>query len=159
MSNDFKAKTEKHMAALETWLAPMFAKAPHLPSSAHDTIVSIAPWASLIVGIIGVFGILSAGMIWSVFSFSLFAYGLMQISMLVGLIAGLISSVLQLLAFQPLSDRKKKGWNYLFYGTVLLAIAAIIDLFFGYGGNALGQFIGCAIGLWLLFEVRGLYHA
>jgi uncharacterized membrane-anchored protein len=139
----FKEKTQKHMAALEAWLAPIFAKAPHLPSSAHETLVMIAPWAALIGGILGIFGILSAGMIWSVFSFSLFAYGLMQISMLAGLVAGLVAAILELMAFQPLTNRQKKGWNFLFYGIVLFALSAVVDLFFGYGGGAFGQLLGC----------------
>jgi hypothetical protein len=64
---------------------------------------------------------------------------------------------LELLAYQPLTKRAKKGWNYLFYGTVINAAAAILNMALGYGSNATASIVGTIIGLWLLFEVRAQY--
>ena len=82
------------MSALETWMVPLFAKAPHLPESARQTLAKIAPWLALIFGILGLFGILSAGILSSMFAFSFVGMGMVQISMVISLLAGLISSVL-----------------------------------------------------------------
>jgi len=39
---------------------------------------------------------------------------------------------------------------------VLSAVSFVINLFFGYA--TIGSVIGVLIGLWLLFEIRGLYR-
>ena len=158
MVNDFHGQTEKKMAALEGFLAPIFTKTPHLPENARQTLAKIAPWFALIFGVLGIFGILSAGAIGSMLSLSFLGGGLMQISWAVTVVAGLFASVLELLAYKPLTKREKKRWNYLFYGTVLTTAAAIINLALGYGSDAVGTIIGTVIGLWLLFEVRALYR-
>lgn len=158
MSDDLRAEAEKKFSALERWMAPFFDKAPHLPDSARHSIVSIAPWLALIFGVLGIIGLLSASMFWSMFSFAFYTYGFMQVTMIISLIAGLVASVLQLLAYQPLTAHKKKGWNFLFYGTVLTTLAALLDMVFGYGSGAIGHILGALVGFWLLFEVRSLYH-
>jgi len=155
---DLRANSVKHMAALEGLLAPIFAKAPHLPANARATLVNIAPWLALVFGILGIVGILSAGAISSVLlSFAWIDGGTTQIALAIAMIAGLLASVLELLAWKPLSERKKQGWNYLFYGTVLTAASSILDMLFGFG--TVGNLLGILIGFWLLFEVRSAYAA
>ncbi|MSR67832.1 hypothetical protein EXS65_03355 [Candidatus Peribacteria bacterium] len=158
MSNDFHATAEKKMTALESWLLPMFSKLPHLPGNAKLTITKIAPWFALIFGALGLLGILSTGAIASILTFSFFGGGLMQISWTISILAAIIAAIFQLLAYQPLTKNQKKGWNYLFYGTVLTAVAALVDLLFGYGSGAVQTIVGSFIGLWLLFEIRSSYR-
>jgi Na+/H+ antiporter NhaC len=158
MTEQFAQQTEKKMAALESRLAPFFEKAPHLPHGGRKTLVDIAPWLALIFGILGIFTILSGGSFVSMLSFSFFGYGFGQFSMLISLAAGLIASVLELLAYQPLLKREKKGWNYLFYAIVISAAAAVFSLIVGYGYGMGGQLLGTLVGLWLLFEIRGEYR-
>lgn len=159
MTDDLQAATTKRMAALERWMAPIFEKAPHLPQNIRQTIVDIAPWLALIFGILAIFGLVSAGMIGSIMSmFSIFSFGFRNISMLISMLAGLGAAVLQLLAYQPLTRKEKKGWNYIFYGTVLSVVAALVNIIVGYGYGAPGHIIGALIGFWLLFEIRGFYH-
>jgi hypothetical protein len=156
--NDLHASSVKQMAALEGWLEPLFAKAPHIPANAREMLVKIAPWLALIFGVLGLVGIVSAGMLTSMlFSMAWIGGGAAQIALAVALIAGLLASILQLLAYSPLTAHKKQGWNYLFYGSVLSAIASLVDIIFGYG--SLGSIIGALIGFWLLFEIRGYYKA
>ena len=150
-------QAEKHMAALEGWLAPFFAKAPHIPENGRRTIVDIAPWLALIFGVLGLVSVLGAGAIASVFTLA-FLGGLYDFAMFVTLAAGLCASALELLAYRPLAKREKKGWNYLFYGTVLTAAAAVVNLVVGYDSGLTGQVLGALIGLWILFEIRGQYH-
>lgn len=148
-----------HMSALEGWMAPIFAKAPHLPESARKTLVDIAPWLALIFGVLGMFAILSAGFVsslflgafWSTFAFA--ASGMMLIMLAISF----VSSLLLFLAYSPLSAHNIKGWKFLFYSTVLSAVTAIFNLIFT--SMDLGQILGILIGFWILFEIRGYYKA
>ena len=148
------------MNALEGWLAPLFAKTPHLPESARQSIVGIAPWLALIAGILGVYGTF-VGLRMISFVSSLGYLGMMggwYPATLLALIAMGLAAVLDLLAYKPLSAHKKQGWDLLFYGNTLTAFASILTLLFGYGGGY-SWIIGVIIGYWLLFEVRGAYKA
>lgn len=49
--------------------------------------------------------------------------------------------------------RNFPGWNLIFYGTVITTAASALELAPGYRSSA----VGTVIGLWLLFDVRGLY--
>lgn len=155
-TSSLHTETAKHMGALEGWLAPIFAKFPHIPMGGRQTLVQIVPWLALIFGVLGIFGVLSAGSLVSYLSFSVLGMGMLQISMFVSLLIGLAASLLEVLAFRPLKARRKKGWNFLFYATVLTTASAIFSLLFGY--SSLNGLIGSLIGFWLLFEVRGLYQ-
>lgn len=152
MANDFQATTEKKMAALEGWLAPIFAKAPHLPAGFREFLATIVPWLSLIFGILGLFALIGAGGFLSILG------GVSELAWIISALASFIASVLQILAFKPLKNRKKKGWNYIFYSTIITTAASIIAIALGYGSSAIGTVIGTVIGLWLLFEVRSLYR-
>lgn len=158
MAQDFHAETVKKMAALERTLEPVFTKAPHLPENVRLGLVSIVPWAALIFGIMGILGLLSAGAFMSVISLSFYSGGITKLSWAIVVLAGLLTALLELLAYKPLTKREKKGWNFLFYGVVLTILAAIIDLIFGYGSGATGSIVGSLIGLWLLFEIRTMYR-
>ena len=158
MTNGVQAQTQKKMAALENWMAPLFAKAPHLPQSARQILAQIAPWAALIFGILGLVSLLSAGAYLStLLSFFWGGSMMLRLFLFFEVLVSLIASVLEILAFKPLSARKKKGWNFLFYATALVGLAALVDLIFRYG-SSFGGIIGALIGFWLLFEVRGLYR-
>ena len=147
------------MAALESWLAPLFAKTPHLPDNIRQSLTQIAPWLALVAGILGLLG---ASALFSMFGFmgSMMSMQYMMMGstfpIMLALVISLIAAILDLLAFKPLSARQKKGWNLLFYGVVLSAVSFVINLFFGYA--TIGSVIGVLIGLWLLFEIRGLYR-
>jgi hypothetical protein len=156
MDNQYQAQAEKKMAALESWMAPIFAKAPHLPQNIREGITNIAPWLALIFGILGLLAISSLGGFGLLLSLS-FLGGSYSFMLFVAILFGLIASVLDLLAYKPLTKRMKKGWNYLFYGNVLSAAGAILQIISGY--SVIGNIIGAVIGFWLLFEVREMYKA
>ena len=154
---------KKHAAALENWLAPLFEKTPHLPHNVRQTLVSIAPWLALIGGILGLAALLPVlGMLPALSALPFMggmmggAYYAMYPALIIALVIGVIGAVLDLLAFRPLSQHKKAGWNLLFYSQILAVLAIILQIYSGY--YVLGSVIGLLIGLWLLFEVRSLYH-
>ena len=149
------AVLEKHTTAIEHWLEPLFQKTPHLPHHLRETIASIAPWLALIGGVFGIVTVWGAGALSILLSFSFFGMGSEFLWMLALLIL-LAASILDLLAFSPLRARSKRGWNLLFYGVLLQAVSTVANLLIGYA--SLGGIIGLLIGLWLLFEMRGLYR-
>ena len=146
---------QKHAAALEHWLAPLFEKTPHLSHGVRETIASITPWLALIAGILGLLMVWGAGVLGALLSFSVFGMG-SQFLWMLALLVLLASSILDLLAFSPLRSRAKRGWNLAFYGILLNAVSTIVNIVIGYA--SLGGILGLLIGLWLLFEVRGLYR-
>lgn len=155
--NETVSKMKGHAGALEAWLAPIFAKAPHLPANWRKTIIDIAPWLSLIFGILGLFGLLSAGAVGILFSpLIILGGGMHGISFFITIILGIISAILSILSFKPLQGMKKKGWDYAFYALVISAISTLVGLVLTAGG--LGGIVGIIIGAYILFEVREMYH-
>ncbi len=155
---NFEQKFTREMGKLESWLAPIFAKLPHIPSSARETLVSLAPWLSLVFGILGLGALFSMGAIASLFSpFILLAAGFAGILFFANILIGLLAAVFEILAFKPLQEHRKKGWSLLFYGTVLSGASSILGmLFMSHGGEGI---LGTLVGLWLLFEIRPAYKA
>lgn len=151
----------KRVSALESSLATLFAKTPHLPHNIREVLAQIAPWLVLIFGILGALALLPVLMLIPMMSFSAPMMGTMMYGsypmMIIAFLSGAVSTILYLLAFRPLLHRAKKGWNLLFYSTLLSVIVAIVNVAF-FAVGVLGV-IGSLIGLWLLFEVRGLYKA
>ena len=141
-------------------MAPLFEKTPHLPEEARKSIVTVAPWLALIGGVLGLYGTYAGYKMLSLVS-SMAYLGITSTwypATLIALIAMGLAAVLDLLAYKPLTEHKKQGWNLLFYGNTLTTVATILTLLFGYGSNGFGWIIGVVIGYWLLFEVRGAYR-
>lgn len=150
---------DKRVDQLIDTIKPVFAKFPHLPKGATDVLVMVAPWLALIFGVLGVLatvtavlglvGISGAAMMYMpvvgavVSGFSVLA--------LVSLLFGLGSSVLELLAYPGLKDRKTVGWRYLFLSQSVSVLGAIVAF------NIVGAVISFVIGYYLLYEVRSYY--
>lgn len=168
------AKLSGPLAPLEKALDGVFgAKAPYqLPKNWRETLVSIAPWLSLIGGI---FGLLASLGLWraahQVNELTDYANRLsvsvggpavsnqLGIFFWLSLVAIVIFALLALLAFPGLKARKKTGWNLMFYSAIANFLYAVISLF--YDGAGFGTFFGAAlgtvIGLYLLFQIRSYY--
>jgi hypothetical protein len=172
----------KQVEQLETKMADVFVKkAPKISADGIKAITEWAPWIALVAGL---FTIWSAIQLWhwSHVANNLVNYanslcnayaqssgaceqindasrlnGWVWISLIVLTVEG----VLYLLAYPGLRDRKKQGWNYVFYAALVNVAFAVVSLFNGYRGffGFLGALIGSAIGFWLLFQIRGAYKA
>lgn len=162
MNSTLASEGKKHVSALESSLASLFAKTPHLPHNIVEILATIAPWLALLFGVLGVLALLPMLMLIPMASFSapmmgaVAAYGWYPM-MIVGFFAGIVSTILNLLAFRPLLKRMKKGWNLLFYSTLLSVVVTLVQIVFGSSGAL--SIVGSLIGLWLLFEVRNVYKA
>ena len=144
------AKMKGHAGALEAWLIPVFANVPHLPHGGRKFITDIAPWLSLIFGILGLVGLMGAGVVTTLFSPLLaISGGLHSIVFLITIVLGIASSILSILSFNPLREMKKKGWDYAFYSFIIGTISTLISMVLMFSGA--GGIIGALIGAYILF--------
>jgi uncharacterized membrane protein HdeD (DUF308 family) len=128
-------------------LDDVFKNAPHLQSSTRQSLANIAPWIALIFGALSIF-------------VGLGAIGLSPLALLGGinasasvLITGVISilsGVLMLMAYPKLNKREFRGWELILWSDLLSVVYAVLSLSFL-------SLIFIAFGLYLLFEIKGLY--
>lgn len=136
---------------LETYLVK---KAPfQIPAKWRENLVKWMPWIVLLVLILAMPAILA------LFGLSLFiapfaylgglGYGFNYSVAIIVLAATL---VLEGLAIPGLFKRQKSAWRLLYYSALLNALYNLISFNIG------GAILGTVISLYLLFQVRELYH-
>lgn len=133
---------------LEEKLVEISKKLPTLPLSASEFLVKYGPYF-VIVGL--VFEVLVVLSLFGLMRFALpYAYlGGHRLSLSV--LVGFISTVLQAMAVSGLLKREKKGWNFMFYASLITALSSLLS------GN-LGNFIlGSVINWYFLFQIRKSY--
>ena len=153
------------MQGLEKALGDLFKKAPPLPESGRSALAKALPWLALIGGVLtliavwNIYRLLSAvDSIYASFGYvgpAVVGYGPV---IWVGLAVLVVQAVLFLAAFPALRTGKKSGWNMLFWAALVSAVYGVLGAFFdGYinVGQLVFSLLGSAIGLYLLFEVRG----
>ena len=138
-------------------LEDAFKGLPKLPKGLVDFFVAIAPWISLVGGvllliIVGILGLIS--LIGSVMAAVVALAPQYVIMMLITLAIAIIEGVLMLLAFSPLKARMLSGWRMMAYVEFLSVISTILTL--NIGGIVWGL-IWNAIGFYILFQMRPHY--
>lgn len=159
---------------LEKSLDDLFVKqAPTLPANGKKALVQYLPWINLILGLLTLYTVyvlwhwahLANNLINYANSLSA-AYGGPQVAnsrmttgIWLGLIVLAIEALLYIAAFPATRDRKKSGWNLMFYALLVNVVYGVVILFTSYGGvgSLIGTLIGSAIGLYLLFQIRSSY--
>lgn len=146
-------------------------KAPfQIPENGRKALVKYLPIIALVVGILSLLAALS---LWRAarsvddfvnvvnqYSQSLglntINYGLVYYLALVALI---VQAVLLLMAYKPLKDKQKRGWDLLLFGEVASFAYGITYLFSDSGriGDFILNVIGVVIGLYLLAQIRSYY--
>ncbi len=138
---------------LEKEVRNVFAKFPPFPEGLTEFLVTIIPWAGLVLALFGILGFLTlvgVGSFITVASIGVDSYGSVW-QMWIGIIGLGLAAVLYLLAFQPLRARSIKGWNLLYYAFLVnLAVNALTFQFFG-------LIISFLIGGWVLYQIRPKY--
>lgn len=170
------ARLSGPLAPLEKSLNDAFGeKASYqLPKEFKELLVKLAPWFALIGGVLGAF---SAYNLWraahyvnqwteSVNRFSE-SFGVrvpvteptLGPAFWLSIASIVIVAILSLLAFPGLKDRKKVGWNLMFYALLVNIAHSIITLFGS--GDKLGAFmvtvLASLIGFYILFQLRSYY--
>ena len=156
-------------SGLELKLREFFVdKAPELPEGAKKLLIEWLPILSV------VFGILTLLDTWQLWHWADVANNVCQVYgvnecaasnsrfsiwVWLGIIATLVQGILYILARTGLRDRKKQGWNYVYYATLIGVAYAILGLFIDYYPleNLVWTVLISAFGLYLLFQVRSAY--
>lgn len=135
-------------------------KAPALPKNWKEIIVKIAPWLIIVGTVLSVFGLFGLfSMMSYLSSANPYAAAAMQqvtlgpmfyLSMAI-LIAVI---VLEAMAVPALFARKKKGWNFIFYSTLLSIVSSLISI---NAGSILLSALSIILSLYILFQVREYY--
>ncbi len=149
-----KKSVQTHVSSLEDTLNEYFGKkAPQLPIGAKEAIVKFAPWVTLVLLVLGlpaVFLLFGLGALLTPFSYVVGGvhFGLSYTLSLIILAATL---VLEALAIPLLMKRSKKGWNFIFYASLLGVVSNIVSFNLG------SLIIGALISFYILFQIRSYY--
>jgi len=152
---------------LEKPLEDINKQLPKLPKSFKDFLVQIVPWLTLLAAVLALW---TAWGVWqwariaswvSSWASAVGVGGVSRWSVMIYLSLGalIVAVIIYALAFSPLRTYAKKGWDLLFLGIAVNFVYGIFVAFSLYGGfgSFLGQLIGTAIALYLLFQVRDYY--
>lgn len=153
-NTDVKSALGQLEGTLETYLVD---KAPYtLPDNVKDIIVSFAPWASillLLLAIPGILLVLGAGALVSPFAMFLgpryaMSYGM---TYLLSMGALAVSVVLEALAVPGLFKKSLGAWKLLYYAALVNLVSGVL------GGSFVSAIVGSLIGLYFLFQVKSYY--
>jgi hypothetical protein len=162
------------LQSLEDRLENVFVKkAPALPAGSKKAIVEWLPWINLALGLLSVWAAYAlwhwahlasklidyANSLSTAFGGTAVASNRMSAALWLGLAVMVVQALLYLAAFPALRERKKSGWDLMFYALLVNVVYGVVLLFSDYGGfgNLLGSLIGSAIGFYFLFQIRSLY--
>ncbi|MEK9176515.1 MAG: hypothetical protein AAB520_03665 [Patescibacteria group bacterium] len=135
-------------------LGNLYAKAPALPAGGRDFLVTIAPWLSLVFGVLTVIGSLSAFGVGAVYSPFYAMAGVSPVFLMIIGVVGLIQGAIMVLAFAPLRKRSLRGWNLLFLSEIVAIVSSVISINVG---SIVMAVVFAAIAFYLLFQVKPSY--
>lgn len=143
------AKSKNWQDMMEEW----FSKLPNLPKGGRDVLVKVAPWVSLVFGILGVLvGLGGLGILSVLSPMMLLGSGVSATTGgLLSVAISLVSSALMLVAFPGLKARKMQGWNMLFWSEVAALVSSLVAL------SIVGGLVGAVIGFYLLYQIKSYY--
>lgn len=145
--------TGNNLSSLEETLNEYLGKkAPQLPPNAKEAIVKFGPWITLVLLVLSlpaVLALFGLGTLFSPFSYMMGVQ--MGLAYTLSLVVLAVSLVLEALAIQPLMHRSKKGWNLMYYATIVGTVSSVLASQLG------GAILGALISLYILFQVRSYY--
>lgn len=159
---------------LENSLNDLFGKqAPALPPNGKKALVQYIPWITLILGLVSLWTtyvlwhwahvantfVNYANSISAAYGGPQIATNRLTFGIWLGIAVLAVEALLYIAAFPGLRDRKKSGWNMLYYALLINVVYGVVIMFTNYGGvgNLIGTIIGSAIGFYFLFQIRGSY--
>lgn len=159
---------------LENKLADLYKGAPALSKNTKETLANIWPYLTAVVAVLQLW---AAWALWDLINkynqvedvvtgflgnylsdqYTLSSGEKMVIYVGVALLA--VQAVILLLAFSPLKNRQRKGWDLVFLVSLLQIVYAVVSLFvFNHGlGDFIFNLLGAAIGFYFLFQIRDQY--
>ena len=149
-NSDLKTSLAKLEETLDLYLVK---KAPfQIPKNIKELLAKFGPWLMAIGIIFALPMILFALGLGAVLApFGILSGAGVGIGGIVGGVILAISLVLEAMALPGLFKRSKKGWDLLFYATLVNAVHSLITFNLG------GLVIGSLISLYILFQLKELY--
>jgi hypothetical protein len=121
-----------------------------LPPAAREFLVQWGPWITIVLLILTVpplLFVLGIGTLLIPFGGVRYAQGFGVAMLLL-----IIQLALMIAALPGLFARRTQGWTMLFYAELVSIVAGLLS------GSIVGALLGGLIGLYLLFQIRLLYH-
>lgn len=162
------------MQQLEKPLDDAFKGLPQLPENVRKGLAGAMPWLTLAGGVLSLLGAyyLYQAVVWvnqwaaqvnslyaGAYSTPVAGIGFMAWA---GLIILAVQAVLFFMAFPALRTYKKRGWDLVFWASLVSVVYGVVaNLFSGYVniGQLIFSLLGSAVGLYLLFQIRPYYTA
>jgi len=147
--NDFTSTLSQLETTLDEYLVK---KAPEIPKKWKELIVKVAPWITVVLMVLAVPAVLALVGIGAALSpFAFLAGPVGGLGYVFSLFLTVIAIVLEAMAIPGLFNRTRKGWQYVYWATLVGAVQNIISF------NLAGLLIGTLLGLYILFQVRSYY--
>lgn len=158
---------------LDAKLAELFKDLPPLPKSSKEVLAQIWPWLALIGGILQA---LAALAVWRLLTWTNKWEGVSEYytratgvdvglsaldktAIYIGVVVLVVDAIILLMAYSPLRNRLRRGWDLLFIAALLNVVYSVISIFIS--GRGFSSFIfsllGSAVGFYLLYQVKELY--
>jgi hypothetical protein len=126
-------------------------KAPfQIPDAGREWIVKYGPWITVVLLALFlpfVLVVLGIGTIFAPFAGPAYATSFGFVAIL-----AIVNFVLMIAALPGLFARRQSGWNLIFYSELLHIVTSLLS------GAIIGGLFGGLIGLYILFQIRTLYH-
>jgi hypothetical protein len=127
-------------------------KAPfQIPDNAREWIVNFGPWITVVLLVLAlppILFVLGVGSMFMPFGGLGYAAGFGYLAAITIVQLGLMVA-----ALPGLFARKMSGWTLLFYAQIVAFVSSLLSQ------SPLGGILGLVIGMYILFQVRGLYKA
>jgi hypothetical protein len=166
----------KKTYGFEAYLSDVFARnTPRIPNRNKRTLVA---WVPIISFVVGILAFMAAWSLWNwakAANTALYYAGTMcaaytgytcpvpisrySMWLWIGIILLATEGLLYLFAYPKLRDRKKEGWNHLYYGAIINVVYVVVSLFTSYDTTIyfIGTAISSVLGFYFLFQIRESY--
>jgi hypothetical protein len=164
----------KQVEKAEKSLSGLFKDLPPLSAAGKENIVKVMPWIALIFGVLQV---LAGYWVWRLANAAdriadlvntysaYYTVPAVHISafdrtvIYLGAAVLLVSGVIGIMAYKPLTARQRRGWDLMFLAALVNLVYAVLAIFIN--GRGFGSFImsllGTAVGFYLLFQIKASY--
>jgi uncharacterized Tic20 family protein len=132
-------------------------KAPAIPTAGKEALVKFAPYLailSVILMIPTILAVLGLGTLLAPLGLiggTMTGRPFLGFGYLIGVVFSIVILVLTILSINPLFKRERKGWQYMYYATLLGGVNNLLHL------DLVGLIIFTGLWLYVLFQVREYY--
>ena len=131
----------------------LYEQAPPMPPEARQTIMRYLPWAVIFIIVLQISSIVSFFQLTSLFVALGYIYTLGWGPLgYIGIMLLVFAVIFEITALPELFKHTKKGWQFLYYAILIGMVNDILSL------NILNALFVGVISLYILFQIRELYH-